>query len=158
MKLENIGFYTLNDERAKNTSGTSRMQRCEMLLTGRCNFSCPYCRGFDAINCDCGDIGFDVATEALGYWIDDNLKNIRFSGGEPTLYKRLPELVKQCREGGIERIAISSNGSRPFEVYEELIEAGVNAHLLFLLHYPLHQTNHPFVLLSYPQCYQHNNP
>jgi len=126
MKLESIGFYTLNDERAKNVSGTSPMQRCEMLVTGRCNFSCPYCRGFDAIDAPCGDINIDVAQEALGYWIDDGLKNIRFSGGEPTLYKHLPKLVKQCKDGGVKRIAISSNGSRPFDMYQELIDAGVN--------------------------------
>ena len=126
MKLESIGFYTLNDERAKNVSGTSRMQRCEMLVTGRCNFSCPYCRGFDAINADCGDINYDVAIEGLSYWIEGGLKNVRFSGGEPTLYKHLNELVKFCKWGEVERIAVSSNGSRPFEVYQELIDSGVN--------------------------------
>ena len=39
-KLENIGFYTLSDERAANTSDTSPMQRCEIILTDRCNFKC----------------------------------------------------------------------------------------------------------------------
>lgn len=128
MKLENIGFYTLSDERAKNTSETSPMQRCEMLVTGRCNFVCPYCRGFSNINSPspCGDINFDLAQEGLGYWIDDGLKNVRFSGGEPTLYKRLPDLVRQCKDGFVERIAISSNGSREFDIYDELIESGVN--------------------------------
>jgi len=124
--LESIGFYTLSDERAKNVSGTSPMKRAEMLVTGRCNFKCPYCRGFDNINADVGDIDFGIARETLGYWIDDKLENIRFSGGEPTLYDRLPDLVKQCKEGGIKRIAISSNGSRDFSVYQELIDAGVN--------------------------------
>jgi molybdenum cofactor biosynthesis enzyme MoaA len=54
------------------------------------------------------------------------LRNVRFSGGEPTLYKGLSDLVRQCKEGGVKRVAISSNGSRPFDVYDELIEAGVN--------------------------------
>ena len=126
MKLEEIGFYTLSDERAKNVSALSRMQRCEMLVTGRCNFSCPYCRGFSAIECDCGDINVDIALETLSYWMYDDLKNVRFSGGEPTLYQDLPKLVKYCKWGEVERIAISTNGSRPFEIYEELIESGVN--------------------------------
>jgi len=37
-KLEDIGFYTLTDERLKNTSLTSQMQRCEMIITEYCNF------------------------------------------------------------------------------------------------------------------------
>lgn len=44
-KLENIGFYTLYDERAKNVSATSQMKRAEMIILKYCNFSCPYCRG-----------------------------------------------------------------------------------------------------------------
>ena len=128
MKLEQIGFYTLSDDRAKNVSEVSPMQRCEMLVTGRCNFACTYCRGFENINSPspCGDINFDLAQEGLGYWIQDGLKNVRFSGGEPTLYKYLPELVKQCKNGDVKRIAISSNGSRDMEIYDELIESGVN--------------------------------
>lgn len=45
MKLEKIGFYTLSDERVKNTSVNSQMKRCEMIITEYCNFKCPYCRG-----------------------------------------------------------------------------------------------------------------
>jgi len=128
MKLEEIGFYTLNDDRARNVSGFSPMQRCEMLVTGACNFSCPYCRGFENINSPepAGEINLNIAQEGLGYWIEDGLKNIRFSGGEPTLYDDLPKLVGQCKEGGVQRIAISSNGSRPFEMYEILMDEGVN--------------------------------
>lgn len=45
MKLEDIGFYTLSDERAKNASESSPLHRCEILITDKCNFKCPYCRG-----------------------------------------------------------------------------------------------------------------
>jgi molybdenum cofactor biosynthesis enzyme MoaA len=124
MKLEHIGFYTLSEDRVENLSSTSPMQRCEMILTDRCNFKCPYCRG---IRDDCqGSIPFEKAIEYLGYWIQDGLKNVRFSGGEPLMYKRLAELVEYCVEGGVERIAISSNGSFPFKHYVKLIDAGVN--------------------------------
>ena len=127
MKLEEIGFYTLEDRRAMNVSDKSPMWRCEMLLTPRCNFRCPYCRGYKAMSEDCSkDVSFEKASETLGYWIKDGLRNVRFSGGEPTLYKGLVDLVKICKDGGVQRIAISSNGSSPFDVYERLIEAGVN--------------------------------
>ena len=45
MKLEDIGFYTLSDARVMQTSMCSPLWRCELLVTGKCNFSCLYCRG-----------------------------------------------------------------------------------------------------------------
>jgi len=124
MRLEDIGFYTLSDERALSSTSTSPMQRCELILLDQCNFKCPYCRG---LRNDCqGVMPFLFAHNVLGYWIQDGLKNIRFSGGEPTLYTGLEDLVYQCRRGGVNRIALSTNGSANFETYLKLINAGVN--------------------------------
>lgn len=124
IKLEDIGFYTLSNERACNTSQTSPMWRCEMVLTHRCNFKCPYCRG---LRNDClGDMEFNKAISILDIWIRDGLKNIRFSGGEPTLYPELPTLIRHCKKGNVERIAVSSNGSAPTMMYQHLMEAGAN--------------------------------
>jgi len=126
-KLEDIGFYTLKDSRAENTSATSPMWRCEMLLTSRCNFRCPYCRGERGMSRDVsGDIDFDLATDVLGQWIDGGLKNVRFSGGEPTLYPWLPDLVEQCQDGDVERIAVSTNGSADKDLYDTLLDLGVS--------------------------------
>jgi MoaA/NifB/PqqE/SkfB family radical SAM enzyme len=124
MKLEDIGFYTLSDYRASQCSQHSPLWRCELLLTHRCNFHCVYCRG---LRSDCaGDIPLETARQTLDYWISDGLKNVRFSGGEPTLYPYLKELVKKCKDSGIDRIAISTNGSQTLDYYCDLIEAGVN--------------------------------
>jgi len=67
-----------------------------------------------------------TALAVLREWVNDGLKNVRFSGGEPTLYPHLMDLVRFCSRNRVERIAISSNGSSSFEVYEKLIDAGVN--------------------------------
>jgi molybdenum cofactor biosynthesis enzyme MoaA len=123
--LDNIGFYTLTDDRANNLH--SNMERCEMIVTSFCNYRCPYCRGVEAYSRDCsGNIDYATAVNVLGSWIEHGLKNIRFSGGEPTLYPKIIDLVNIARLGKINRIAISSNGSRPRQEYRELLEAGVN--------------------------------
>lgn len=124
MKLEDIGFYTLNDNRAKNTNVNSQLMRCELILTDACNFKCPYCRGLRE-NLK-GTISLEKAKYIIDLWSKDNLKNIRFSGGEPTVYKNLIELVEYTKSKGIERIAISTNGSADISLYKELIDAGVN--------------------------------
>lgn len=81
MKLEEIGFYTLSDSRVRTSSSRTPLHRCEMVLTGRCNLRCPYCRGlppgFDK------DISLSLAKYTVSLWGLQGLKNIRFSGGEP---------------------------------------------------------------------------
>src|SRR5208337_4498645 len=110
--LKEIGFYTLSDARAAAASATSPLKRCELILTGRCNFKCPYCRRVRG-----KDLDFEDAQKVLEYWIKEKLFAIRFSGGEPTLYPRLVDLVKIATAGGIEKIAISTNGSANIELY-----------------------------------------
>lgn len=124
MKLEDIGFYTLNDERAKNSSVNSQLMRCELILTDACNFKCPYCRGLR--NDIKGTRTLEEAKYIVDLWAKDNLKNIRFSGGEPTIWEGIVELVKYTKSKGIERIAISTNGSADLELYKQLIDAGAN--------------------------------
>jgi len=124
MKLEQIGFYTLSDDRAKNASATSPMQRCELIITDACNFKCPYCR---PLRDDCRGVRtLDHCKNVVRLWAKDGLKNIRFSGGEPTVHAGLLDLVKYTKAQGVERIAISTNGSAKPELYRELVEAGVN--------------------------------
>jgi MoaA/NifB/PqqE/SkfB family radical SAM enzyme len=121
MKLEDIGFYTLSDERADTASASSRLMRCELLLGSKCNFACPYCRhaGGD-------DISFRDAIEVIDAWGRDHLFAIRFSGGEPTLHPDLPVFVAKARLMGVERIAVSTNGSADPFVYRHLLGCGVN--------------------------------
>jgi MoaA/NifB/PqqE/SkfB family radical SAM enzyme len=122
MKLEEIGFYTFSDKRAQQTSGTSPLWRGEILLTSRCNFHCTYCQGLNSVE----DIPEEVARNCIELWQADGLKNIRFSGGEPTLHSALNDLVQFSRRGGVERIGLSTNGSRSLSFYEKLIRSGVD--------------------------------
>lgn len=94
MKLEEIGFYTLSDKRALNSSHCSDLYRCELMLTDRCNFKCPYCRELK----NGRDLLYKDAKNIIEYWASENLKNIRFSGGEPTLYPKLINLVKIAKK------------------------------------------------------------
>jgi molybdenum cofactor biosynthesis enzyme MoaA len=121
MKLEEIGFYTLSDKRAATANETTPLQRCELLLTDRCNFNCPYCR-----KTGISDLGFEQAKRTVQLWLDQGVRNLRFSGGEPTLWPRLVDLVKFANKPFVKHIAISTNGSAKTELYYELIEAGIN--------------------------------
>ena len=124
MKLEDIGFYTLSDARAEQASATSPLERCELILTDRCNLRCGYCRSLRSKLR--GDMPFKQARAVLDLWIDDGLKHVRFSGGEPTLWEGLGLLVRHCREHGVRRIAVSTNGTATLQAYHQLCLDGVN--------------------------------
>jgi molybdenum cofactor biosynthesis enzyme MoaA len=64
-------------------------------------------------------------TTLLG-WTRTGLRNVRFSGGEPTLHPMLGELVRVARGFGVQRIAISTNGSASRDTYDALLRDGVN--------------------------------
>ena len=117
MKLEDIGFYTLSDERAANPG---KLMRAEMVLTNRCNFNCPYCRKTGE------EMTLSDALLVLGYWIEDGLQHVRFSGGEPTMWFGLDILVATAKAAGVRRIALSTNGSAPGSLYRRLIDMGVD--------------------------------
>lgn len=127
MELEKIGFYTLDDERVKRVikeEHKSPLHRCELILTDRCNFKCPYCRGMK--DGDKGDLSYSDACDIVLKWAKEGLKNVRFSGGEPTIWPRLPDLVRFTKSLGVERIALSTNGSADFWDYLHLFYSGVN--------------------------------
>ena len=125
MRLQDIGFYTLSDYRAINSSVFTSLERCELILTDKCNFKCPYCRG--ASDKTKGTLTFEEAKKIVDLYQSHKLRNIRFSGGEVTLLPYLVDLVKYTAKANIweSRIAISTNGSALFSLYEELFYAGV---------------------------------
>lgn len=73
-----------------------------------------------------GDIDAILAYETLEHWASQSVRNVRFSGGEPTLHPRLIDFVSFCKKSGVKRIAISTNGSADLDLYKKLISAGVN--------------------------------
>ena len=136
MPLEDIGFCTLSDERAVQASDCSPMKRCELIVTEACNFRCPYCRGLDKSVYGArpkrqlsflggrSEVG---VRDILDAWCaDGGLENVRFSGGEPTLHPQIKLFVDYARQKGVRRIALSTNGSSPLDLYRQLISFGVN--------------------------------
>jgi len=135
-KLKKIGFYTLEDYRVKQVNEHSPMWRCEIILTEYCNFNCPYCRGLDQKiygNRKIKQLNLNEVKNIIDIWCKGKpLKNIRFSGGEPTLHPDIKEIVSYAKSKGINRIAISSNGSNKLKLYKELIKLGVNDYSISL--------------------------
>jgi tetraether lipid synthase len=80
-------------------------------ITSACNLDCPICytinKNESAHRLTTGDL-----KRILDHLLADHeeLDIINFTGGEPTLHPELPEFLAMCREAGIRRVTISTNG------------------------------------------------
>ena len=88
---------------------------CTVFLHG-CNYRCPFCHNSELI-------------AGKGETLMDEEKFLKFldgvcvSGGEPTLYKGLPRLLKEIKVMGF-AVKLDTNGSRP-DVLRQLVEQGL---------------------------------
>ncbi len=110
-----------------------RIQKVETLMWMRCNCNCIFCSLGDKIRIARTDKGYctkptDQIMEDIDYAASINAQTFSFSGGEPTLRKDLPFLIRYAKSKGIERIQVQSNGRRfYYEKYCRLLaEAGAN--------------------------------
>lgn len=123
MRLEEIGFYTLTDARARQVSTQGPLGRACFLITPGCNFSCPYCNGIQGAH----EFSFErFQTIITDMRVNHGLRNLRLTGGEPTLHPMVLDMVRLARGLGVERIAMSTNGSADQDFYQQLVDAGVN--------------------------------
>jgi uncharacterized radical SAM superfamily Fe-S cluster-containing enzyme len=76
-----------------------------------CNLDCPICYTVNK-NEGAYQMSRDELRAILRHLKEDHeeLDIINFTGGEPTLHPDLPGLLELCREAGIERLTISTNG------------------------------------------------
>ena len=101
-------------------------------VTNRCNLKCPICFANAAVSKKLFEPTQDEIRQML-----KNLRNekpvpapaIQYAGGEPTVRKDLPDLIRMAREEGFSHVQIATNGIRiaKKEGYaKELKEAGLN--------------------------------
>lgn len=106
------------------------------IVTGlKCNIQCVFCYYRDNLNAPNRDFTEIVAD--LDYAYKRGVREIDFSGGEPTVHPELPRLIAQAKALGMERVCIISNGWRLAErpYLRTLKEAGLDE-VLFSLHGP----------------------
>ncbi len=91
-----------------------------IIFLPQCNFRCPYCHNYELV------LDPDQFDSFPKDYIVGKLRNFRnwidgvcITGGEPTLFPHLIELIKTLRDEGM-LIKLDTNGSRP-EVVEQLI-------------------------------------
>ena len=80
-------------------------------ITSACNLDCPICYTINK-NKSAYEMTAEEMQMILRHLLEDHddLDIINFTGGEPTLHPGLVEFMEMCREAGIRRLTVSTNG------------------------------------------------
>ena len=95
---------------------------CTVFLAG-CNFRCPFCHNSQLLS---GDAEVLMTDEELLAFLSKRmgiLDGVCITGGEPTLQKELPQLLRSIKDLGYP-VKLDTNGYRP-QVLKALVEAGL---------------------------------
>mgnify|MGYP004683733715 CR=1 FL=1 len=96
---------------------------CTVFVTG-CNLRCPYCHNPSLVLSDRASDGLSVE-ELLAFLAarQGKLDGVCVTGGEPTLCRNLPVLLRQIRALGFP-VKLDTNGTNP-EMLESLVQEGL---------------------------------
>jgi len=102
-------------------------------VTDRCNFRCTYCMPKEVFG---RDYEFMARDEILSFeeiarlariFVAKGVEKIRLTGGEPTVRRRLPDLIEMLAEiDGLEDLTLTTNGSLLAGMADSLKRAGLN--------------------------------
>ncbi len=102
-------------------------------VTDRCNFRCSYCmpkevfgRAYKFLPRD-ELLSFEEITRLARIFVANGIEKIRLTGGEPTVRRGLPRLVRMLSGiDGLHDLAMTTNGSRLAEMTGDLRAAGLS--------------------------------
>lgn len=93
------------------------------VFLGGCSFRCPFCHNASLV---LGRGGEDISEDELLAFLKKRqgvLEGVCITGGEPTLHKELPKLIRKIRELGY-KVKLDTNGYQP-EALISLCDSGL---------------------------------
>lgn len=90
-----------------------KLHQVFMYLIDKCNLSCIHClyKPHLTFQLRRKEIPYNEAKELLQTFYALGAKKVTFMGGEPTLYEKLPHLIKDAKEIGYSYIRMDTNGT-----------------------------------------------
>lgn len=103
-----------------------------------CNFRCPFCHNVEMVlHPDSFD---ELPFSEIEDYVRSNsdfLDGVVVTGGEPTLQRDLPQLLKRLRDLGV-KVKLDTNGTHP-DMLKDVIEAGLVDYVAMDLKAPLNE-------------------
>ncbi|MEZ0372405.1 MAG: GTP 3',8-cyclase MoaA [Candidatus Sericytochromatia bacterium] len=106
-------------------------RKLRISVTDRCNFRCTYCMPEEGLNWlnRAELLSYEEIARLAQLFVKLGIRSIRLTGGEPLLRKDLPVLVARLAQiAGLEKLAITTNGTLLPELAPALVEAGLRSY------------------------------
>src|SRR5262249_12203236 len=120
-------------ENVEAVDGSVPLHRVTVFLTYGCNLDCPYCktiaRSAEELRVfpqKAVRFTYESFERLLLSQEETPIRHLHFTGGEATLIRDLPRMLRLARERGVERLSITSNGTLPRQTYQALVESGMD--------------------------------
>jgi GTP 3',8-cyclase len=99
-------------------------------VTDRCDFRCTYCMAEDMTFLPKRDLlSLEELDRMVSAFIEQGVKKIRLTGGEPLVRKGIMTLVeslsRHLKSGAMEELTLTTNGSQLAKYADELVQHGV---------------------------------
>ena len=96
-------------------------------LLNKCPSRCKSCRKYEWPD---NQLDVDIVKKALKYLKEEKgLQTVVFSGGDPLMYKQLPELIDFCYENGIEYSLITTLITKDGELLRKIANTAYRIHV-----------------------------
>jgi len=133
----NVSLQILNDAPPKSLSQVDgalfdshgrQIKDLRLSVTDRCNFRCVYCMEPDVKYMPKHQLlSLDEYVKVVEIAMSLGIEKLRITGGEPTLYPQLDELIEAIGSMGLKDIALTTNGSTlTRSMAEKWKQAGLN--------------------------------
>ncbi len=109
-----------------------RMHDLRISVTDRCNFRCTYCMPVEVFGRDHAFLArdeiltFEEIVRLAGLFVRLGVEKLRITGGEPTVRRDLPDLVRRLAGiDGVRDLTLTTNGSALRKLADPLAAAGL---------------------------------
>ena len=103
----------------------NKIEYLRVILTNKCNFACNGCHREGQVYSQ--EISFNKLRNSIEACVEAGIKKVKFMGGEPVFYEKLPELIKYLRSKfPWLDISMISNGTGDFSFYNLCFQAGLS--------------------------------
>ena len=126
ISLEDID--DINKSQYLRDSYNRRFTYLRLSVTDVCNFRCNYCLpdGYCASDSESA-MSVEEISSLVQAFAKLGTKKIRITGGEPSLRKDLPEIIRLCKKTeGIETVALTTNAYRLNKDLDSYLDAGLD--------------------------------